>query len=435
MRTHAPQFALRHFLSIGKTRPRVYPAPTAFWRFRALASRPPREPAHSLTRSFTPSHPGSPITTRVCLSNVTNKVRQTVHRPICTINAQIIDTVTARNNLALLNDYAAYLRVEKGLRPLTCEAYLSDLRIFSELLEDRNAVLLSAVEADVSAFLEHLRAHNIDSRSAARKLSCLRGFYKWLLLDRRIHHDPTVNIESPKAWKVLPKSLAEREVTEMLERAALAASHPQAKATALRDRAILELLYAGGLRVSEVTGLSVSDLGLDAGRAQVRGKGDKERIVPLGRSAIQALEQYLREGRPHLERITSARKRKPTSQDRSRLFLSLRGMPLTRQWIWSLVKRSNHSTSPHGLRHSCATHMVEHGADLRSVQMMLGHADISTTQVYTHLALGRLKAVHRMHHPRGARRPADAVIEADPLSAPRLGPQLVPSRKSGEEIR
>jgi len=366
---------------------------------------------------------------------VTNKVRQTVHRPICTINAQIIDTVTARNNLALLNDYAAYLRVEKGLRPLTCEAYLSDLRIFSELLEDRNAVLLSAVEADVSAFLEHLRAHNIDSRSAARKLSCLRGFYKWLLLDRRIHHDPTVNIESPKAWKVLPKSLAEREVTEMLERAALAASHPQAKATALRDRAILELLYAGGLRVSEVTGLSVSDLGLDAGRAQVRGKGDKERIVPLGRSAIQALEQYLREGRPHLERITSARKRKPTSQDRSRLFLSLRGMPLTRQWIWSLVKRSNHSTSPHGLRHSCATHMVEHGADLRSVQMMLGHADISTTQVYTHLALGRLKAVHRMHHPRGARRPADAVIEADPLSAPRLGPQLVPSRKSGEEIR
>ncbi len=165
--------------------------------------------------------------------------------------------------------------------------------------------------------LEHLRNHGIDSRSAARKLSCLRGFYKWLLLDRRIHHDPTVNIESPKAWKVLPKSLAEPEVAEMLERAAMAASHPQAKATALRDRAILELLYAGGLRVSEVTSLSTSDLALDAGRVQVRGKGDKERIVPLGRTAIQALEQYLREGRPHLERISSARRTKSARRDRT----------------------------------------------------------------------------------------------------------------------
>jgi integrase/recombinase XerD len=341
--------------------------------------------------------------------------------------------VNARNNTALLHDYAAYLRVEKGLRPLTCEAYLSDLRIFAELLEERTVVLISATEADVSAFLEHLRAHGIDSRSSARKLSCLRGFYKWLLLDRRIHHDPTVNIESPKAWKVLPKSLAEPEVTEMLERAAMAASHPQAQATALRDRAILELLYAGGLRVSEATSLSVSDLGLDAGRVQVRGKGDKERIVPLGRSAVQALEQYLREGRPHLERISSVRKKKPTPQDRSKLFLSLRGMPLTRQWIWSLVKQSNRGTSPHGLRHSCATHMVEHGADLRSVQMMLGHADISTTQVYTHLALGRLKAVHRMHHPRGTRRLADSAAKGSPRSSSPIGPQLVGPRNSGEE--
>jgi integrase/recombinase XerD len=312
--------------------------------------------------------------------------------------------VESRNHLSLLADYEAYLRVEKGLRPLTCEAYLSDLRIFAEFLEDRNAVLLNASEADVAALLEHLRNHGIDSRSAARKLSCLRGFYKWLLLDRRIHHDPTVNIESPKAWKVLPKSLAEPEVMEMLERAGMAASHPQAKATALRDRAILELLYAGGLRVSEVTSLNTSDLALDAGRVLVRGKGDKERIVPLGRSAIQALEQYLREGRPHLDRISSARKKRAPTHNGARLFLSLRGMPLTRQWIWNLVKHSNRSTSPHGLRHSCATHMVEHGADLRSVQMMLGHADISTTQVYTHLALGRLKAVHRTHHPRGARR-------------------------------
>jgi integrase/recombinase XerD len=224
-------------------------------------------------------------------------------------------------------------------------------------------------------------------------------------------------------------------VAEMLERAALSASHPQAKATASRDRAILELLYAGGLRVSEVVSLNVSDLALDSGRVQVRGKGDKERIVPLGRTALQVLEQYLREGRPHLERISSARAgRARQRQDRARMFLSLRGMPLTRQWIWRLVKTANHSTSPHGLRHSCATHMVEHGADLRSVQTMLGHADISTTQVYTHLALGRLKAVHRMHHPRGARRPVEVETDESARPDPRLGPRLVPRKASGPKI-
>src|ERR1017187_10914663 len=208
------------------------------------------------------------------------------------MKARIIREVDTVRNLSLLKDYQAYLRVEKGLRPLSCEAYDSDLKTFAEYSEGRSGVLLTAAQEDVAAFLEHLRGHGIDQRSAARKLSCLRGFYKWLLLDRRIHHDPTVNIESPKAWKVLPKSLAEAEVTEMLERAAMAASHPQAKATALRDRAILEILYAGGLRVSEVTSLSVSDLALDSGRAMVRGKGDKERIVPLGRIAIEALETY-----------------------------------------------------------------------------------------------------------------------------------------------
>jgi integrase/recombinase XerD len=198
----------------------------------------------------------------------------------------------------------------------------------------------------------------------------------------------------------LPKSLAEPEVAEMLERAAMKAEHPQAQATALRDRAILEMLYAGGLRVSEITGLGTNDLALDAGRVLVRGKGDKERIVPLGRTAVESLETYLREGRPHLARISTKRKTIPSRLDATRLFLSLRGMPLTRQWVWHLVKMANKDASPHSLRHSCATHMVEHGADLRSVQTMLGHADISTTQVYTHLALGRLKAVHRQHHPR-----------------------------------
>jgi integrase/recombinase XerD len=326
--------------------------------------------------------------------------------------------VNPATNPTLLKDYQTYLRVEKGLRPLTCEAYLSDLRTFAEFLESRHGVLLSATQQDVSAFLEHLRTHNIDSRSSARKLSCLRGFYKWLLLDSRIHHDPTLNIESPKTWKVLPKSLAEPEVSEMLERAALAASHPQARATALRDRAILELLYAGGLRVSEVTTLNTSDLALDHGRALVRGKGDKERIVPLGRTAIEALETYINQGRPHLARITTMRNKTgshtSTHTNGARLFLSLRGAPLTRQWVWHLVKMAGNNASPHMLRHSCATHMVEHGADLRSVQTLLGHADISTTQVYTHLALGRLKEVHRQHHPRAKRAAAETVTGIKP---------------------
>ena len=179
-------------------------------------------------------------------------------------------------------------------------------------------MLLKAAQADVSAFLEHLRNHNIDSRSAARKLSCLRGFYKWLLLDRRIHHDPTVNIESPKAWKVLPKSLAEPEVAEMLERATMAAYASAGQSHgAARPRHSRAALCGRPPRLRGHVA-STSDLGLDAGRVQVRGKGDKERIVPLGRSAIQALEEYLREGRPHLERISSARRTSAASARKQR---------------------------------------------------------------------------------------------------------------------
>lgn len=302
--------------------------------------------------------------------------------------------VSLAPNMGWIREYLVYLRVEKGLRPLTCEAYERDLLQFAEYLERENALLLTARQPEVAGFLEHLRAHAVESRSMARKLSCLRGFYKWLLLDKRIQHDPTVNLESPDAWKVLPKSLAPAEVNSMLERAAAAADHPEADAIALRDRAILELLYAGGLRVSELTGLCVADLALDAGRVLVRGKGDKERIVPLGSPCIKALEEYLQRGRPALERH---------ARGVNQLFLSVRGKPLTRAWIWRLVKSSDSHASPHKLRHSCATHMVEQGADLRTVQTLLGHADIATTQVYTHLALGRLKAVHRMHHPRARR--------------------------------
>jgi integrase/recombinase XerD len=306
---------------------------------------------------------------------------------------EIIDLVRNSIRISILDQYITYLRVEKGLRPLTCEAYRGDLSLFAEYLEGEHALPVTAGQSQVAGFMEHLQKHGVQSRSIARKLSCLRGFYKWLLLDKRITHDPTVNLESPASWKILPKALAPSEVDRMMDRAGTAADHPQADAVALRDRAIVEMLYAGGVRVSELTGLGVQDLSLPEGRMLVRGKGDKERLVPLGRMAIEALEAYLTRGRPSLARRSGE----------GRLFLSVRGAALTRQWVWQLVKRLDTRASPHVLRHSCATHMVENGADLRTVQTLLGHADISTTQVYTHVALGRLKAVHRAHHPRATR--------------------------------
>jgi integrase/recombinase XerD len=323
-------------------------------------------------------------------------------------------------NARLVREYMDYLRVEKGMRPATCEAYACDLEQFAEQVERRDALLLTAAEADVKDFMARMRANHVDARSVARKLSCLRGFYRWLLLDKRIDHDPTVNIETPASWKVLPKSLAESEVAEMLDRLGAAARTPQtegggrdAAALALRDSAILELLYAGGLRVGEIVALGEEDLHLDQARAQVRGKGDKERIVPLGRRAVEALDEYIKRGRPSLARVGMQR---ATSAPRAlmgprALFLSVRGHALTRQWVWEMVRAASvsvdgsvHKASPHMLRHSCATHMVEHGADLRSVQRLLGHADIATTQIYTHVAMEHLKRVLREHHPRGKRR-------------------------------
>jgi integrase/recombinase XerD len=310
-------------------------------------------------------------------------------------------------NARVVRQYMGYLRVEKGMRPATCEAYACDLEQFAEQVERRNALLLTAVEEDVKDFMARLKGNHVDARSVARKLSCLRGFYRWLLLDKRIAHDPTVTIETPASWKVLPKSLAESEVGAMLERSAASARALETAGTglqaplALRDHAILELLYAGGLRVGEIVALREEDLHLDQGRAQVRGKGDKERIVPLGRRAVEALEAYLKRGRPALAGAGAGR-----GLARA-LFLSVRGRALTRQWVWEMVRAASGDgagggkASPHMLRHSCATHMVEHGADLRSVQRLLGHADIATTQVYTHVAMEHLKKVHREHHPRG----------------------------------
>lgn len=313
----------------------------------------------------------------------------------------------ANGNLELIDSYITYLQVEKGLRPLTCEAYRRDLLQCAEYLERSNTFLESATHTGLAGFVSHLQAHEVQARSRARKLSCLRGLYRWLLLDKRIQHDPTIHLETPAGWKVLPKSLSEQEISAMLD----AASPTDKKSLTrpidqtpqgLRDRAILELLYGGGVRVSELVGLAIEDLSLLQGQMLVRGKGDKERIVPIGQPAVKALAEYLEHGRTAL--VPNSRSRNLTQ-----VFLSRLGQPLTRQTIWNLVKSRNRRASPHMLRHSCATHMVEHGADLRTVQTLLGHADIATTQIYTHLALGRLKAVHRAHHPRGARHPDRAI--------------------------
>jgi integrase/recombinase XerD len=293
----------------------------------------------------------------------------------------------------ILREYLTCLKVERGLRPLSVESYAKDLEQFAEFLEQGDGTLIAARQEDVAGWMRDKREKGVESRSIARKLSCLRGFYKWLLMDKRITADPTVNIESPSSWKVLPKSLAEGEVVEMLSSTKVRADAADSTALALRDHAMLELLYAGGLRVGEIVGLRQEDLSLDAGRVLVRGKGDKERIVPIGEKAVAALRAYVERGRVSLVKKGLQRV----------LFVSVRGKALTTQAVWLMVKSVNRQASPHKLRHSMATHMVEHGADLRSVQTLLGHADIATTQVYTHLAIDRLKTVHRMHHPRGKR--------------------------------
>lgn len=296
-------------------------------------------------------------------------------------------------NQKLISGFLDYLKVEKGLAALTVSAYETDLIQFAEFLEAKRRDLLQARRQDVRAFLSQLFTNAVKDRSVARKLSALRHLYKYLLLDRLIKHDPTLEIDSPRQWKVLPKSLAMSEIDTMLKATDQYEDGPRSQAIAQRDRAMLEVLYAAGLRVSELINLKLEDLKLEMGHALVRGKGDKERIVPLGRAAQDAVRTYLAGARAVLlnGRISPA------------LFLRRGGRPLTRQRVWQMVKAASASTrhaSPHTLRHSCATHMVEHGADLRTVQTILGHADISTSQVYTHVALDRLKTVYRQYHPR-----------------------------------
>jgi integrase/recombinase XerD len=299
----------------------------------------------------------------------------------------------------VLSDFLDYLKIEKGLAPLTVTAYSTDISQFSEFVKRRRRKLVTARRNDVRDFIQELFANAVDGRSVGRKLSALRHFYRYLLLDKIIDHDPTLNIDSPKQWKVLPKSLAPSEINAMLDlRVTSRPKQNLAQAMAARDRAILEVFYAGALRVTELVNAKLEDLKLDLGYLLVRGKGDKERIVPLGRSAQQVLSEYIRHWRPILA----------SNHNSPFLFLGRGTRKLTRQRVWQMVgfasAGAGRHASPHMLRHSCATHMVENGADLRTVQTILGHADISTTQVYTHLALDRLKNVYRKHHPRAKAR-------------------------------
>lgn len=297
-------------------------------------------------------------------------------------------------NARTLSAFLDYLRVERGSAKLTIAAYTSDLAQFAEFLEKKKRALTDARREDVRDFIQELFSNQLDGRSVGRKLSAIRHLYRYLLLDGKIAKDPTLNIDSPRQWKVLPKSLSRDEVEATLAATPPQNATPRAQVLAVRDRALLELLYAGGVRVSEVADARLEDLKLDMGYILVRGKGDKERMVPLGVPAQKALQQYLKNGRE----VLAKKKSSPL------LFLGTGARRLTRQRVWQLVGKasltSGRHASPHMLRHSCATHMVENGADLRTVQTILGHADISTTQIYTHVALDRLKSVYAKHHPR-----------------------------------
>ena len=287
---------------------------------------------------------------------------------------------------ALLDAFCDALWLEDGLSRNTLESYRRDLAQLAAFLEARG--LDAAGEADLFAFLA-TRAGR--ASSAARRLSSLKRFYQYCLRERRLAADPTLRLDAPKPPRRFPRSLSEADIEALL-----AAPDPKT-VLGLRDRAMLEVLYATGLRVSELVALKTFETSLDAGVVRVLGKGSKERLVPLGEEAIDWVKRYLGEARPELLRRRSS----------DALFVTARGGAMTRQAFWHNIKRfgaraiPGKSLSPHVLRHAFATHLINHGADLRVVQLLLGHADISTTQIYTHVARERLKALHAKHHPRG----------------------------------
>jgi integrase/recombinase XerD len=281
--------------------------------------------------------------------------------------------------------------LEKGLSANTRAAYSSDLELFHGWLHERDIELASAGHGLILDHLAWRLSSGYQARSTARLLSGLRGFYRFLLREGLVAHDPTLQIELPQLGRPLPKSLSEADVEALL--AAPEVTEP----LGLRDRAMLEVLYACGLRVTELISLTLEQVNLRQGVLKVFGKGSKERLVPLGEEAMHWIERYVREGRGFLLGG------KPSDV----LFPSLRGEQMTRQTFWHRIKHHarvagiNKSLSPHTLRHAFATHLVNHGADLRVVQMLLGHSDLSTTQIYTHVARARLQELHAKHHPRG----------------------------------
>ena len=287
-----------------------------------------------------------------------------------------------------------YLKVEKGLAPNTVLAYGRDLVKFASFAEKRGRGLTAIQRDDIVDFLAGLYRQKLDSRSVARHQVTLRNFFRFALTEELIEIDPTLNLESPKVRRSLPGFLRLEEVNKLLEQPDL--STPRG----LRDRAILEVLYSTGLRVTELVNLRVSDLEMRMGCVRCIGKGDKERLVPIGRKALAAVEQYLTESRPRLLRARRQGQAMPY------LFVNRLGNQLSRVGVWKILSDYGRRAglrsklTPHKLRHSFATHLLEGGADLRSVQLMLGHADISTTQIYTHVVEERLKHIYKAHHPR-----------------------------------
>jgi integrase/recombinase XerD len=294
-----------------------------------------------------------------------------------------------------IHAFLSYMRVERGLAQNTILAYGRDLKRFAEFLRKRQKLRMEDVDReDIVDFLSSLYKEKLDSRSVARYLVSLRGLYKFAMMEEMVSTDPTENLESPKIRNSLPTYLRVDEISKLL------AAPNLTTPIGLRDRAMLEVLYSTGLRVSELLSLRISDIDMRLGCVRCIGKGDKERLVPIGRKAIEAVEQWLAHGRPKFARPGS-----PPPHNQVLLLTSI-GRRLSRVGIWKILH--DYGTrlglrgrlTPHKLRHSFATHLLEGGADLRSVQLMLGHADISTTQIYTHVVEERLKQIYKAHHPR-----------------------------------
>ena len=291
-----------------------------------------------------------------------------------------------------IDEYLNFLAIEKGLSLNTLEAYSRDLNRYSEFMENRGIKNIREITSDdVISYLGSLRKNGLTANSVNRTLAAARGFYKYLLRENVMDENPVANIELAKIWMRLPDTLSKDEMNLLLEQ-------PEAKTLlGIRDRAMLELMYATGIRVSELISLTVNSINWQVGYLVVVGKGSKERIVPVGKSAIDYMTQYVNEGRLKLL------KGKRTNF----FFVNRSGNGLTRQGFWKIIKKYatksglHKKIHPHTFRHSFATHLLEGGADLRSVQVMLGHSDISTTQIYTHVTRERLKEIHKKYHPRG----------------------------------